>query len=67
MRAEPKRSLLNECLAVTWGQKRHGIWIECEVTAPKSRVGQKVHLYLNEDDCVKLLLELREHATWERS
>jgi hypothetical protein len=67
MRAEPKRLLHDGRLNVTWGQKRHGIWIECEVVAPPSRKYQTVHLYLNEDDCVKLLLELREHAARERS
>jgi 23S rRNA C2498 (ribose-2'-O)-methylase RlmM len=67
MQAEPKRFLHNGGLDVMWDQRRHGIWMTCEVVGPKSRVGQKVHVHLNEDDCVKLLLELRNHALWERS
>lgn len=66
MRATPKR-FLDGRLTVTWAPKRHGIWLTCDVVAPKSRVGQKVFVHLDEDACVALLLELRDHAAWERS
>jgi hypothetical protein len=67
MRAKPKRFLHSGLIHTTWGAKRQGIWIECEITAPPSSAGKTITLHLDEDDYTALLLELRDLAARDRS
>lgn len=69
MRVVPKRWLWSERGEIRVHVQTLGdaLFVECEVIEPKSWQGRTVDLYLNRDDVVALLLELRDSARRTRS
>jgi uncharacterized metal-binding protein YceD (DUF177 family) len=65
--AKPKVSFDGERLFVSLAADvRDGLWIECEVTHPPSRAGQKVQLHVDEATRELLFRELKSEMTRAR-
>ncbi len=65
MRAEPKRHQHIGLNAVI--TEDGGLWIECEVTAPPSRLGQIVEVDMKPDVVIEVMQRAREAAMIARS
>ena len=66
MNAKPKLYLDGGLRVTPFSNPRDGMWLECEVTTT-SWAGRSIHVYFDEDACLRLFLELRKQQARVRS